>query len=91
MLADFSHCDSNTLSKLSKAYCMNIYGSEMWKFNNKHLTKFYTAWRKAMRQIWRIPYTSHNNLIYLINNSYAISIIFIKVHLIVHIIYISKL
>ena len=68
LIADFTN-DSNTLSSLSKAYCMNIYGSQMWKFYNKHLTKFYTAWRKTMRQLWRIPYRT-NNLILLINNSY---------------------
>ena len=28
-LADFSHCDSVTLSTLFKTYCMNLYGSQM--------------------------------------------------------------
>ena len=27
LLADFSHCDSKTLSVLFRAYCMNVYGS----------------------------------------------------------------
>ena len=31
-----------------------------------------------MRQIWRIPYRTHTNLIHLINNSYAINIILEK-------------
>ena len=29
LLADFSHCDSVTLSTLFKTYCMNLYGSQI--------------------------------------------------------------
>ena len=29
LLADFSHCDSKTLSVLFRTYCMNVYGSEI--------------------------------------------------------------
>ena len=35
LLADFSHCDSVTLSTLFKTYCMNLYGSQMWRYNDK--------------------------------------------------------
>ena len=33
LLADFSHCDSKTLSVLFGTYCMNVYGSQIWAFN----------------------------------------------------------
>ena len=32
LLADFSYCNSDTISMLFKSYCMNIYGSQIWKF-----------------------------------------------------------
>ena len=47
LLADFSHCDSVTLSTLFKTYCMNFYGSQMWRYNDKTTRSFYACWRKA--------------------------------------------
>ena len=49
LLADFSHCDSITLSTLFKTYCMNLYGSQMWRYNDKTTRSFDTCWRKAIR------------------------------------------
>ena len=42
LLADFSHCDSVTLSTLFKTYCMNLYCSQMWRYNGKTTRSFYT-------------------------------------------------
>ena len=46
---------------------MNAYGSQIWAFNKNCLNKFYVAWRKAIRRIWKLPYRTHNNLLHLIN------------------------
>ena len=78
LLADFSHCNSDTLSTLFNSYCMNVYGCQLWKFNGKHINTFFTAWRKAIRRIWKIPFRSHNKLVHLINGSHDISIILEK-------------
>ena len=59
LLADFSHCDSVTLSTLFKTYCMNLYGSQMWRYNDKTTRSFYTCWRKAIRRLY-------NNIIIII-------------------------
>ena len=75
LLADFSYCNSDTISMLFKSYCMNIYGSQIWKFYNKEVNIFYTAWRKAIRQIYRLPYRTHNILINHIIQCYPIDII----------------
>ena len=37
LLADFSSCNSDTISMLFKSYCVNIYGSQIWKFYNKEV------------------------------------------------------
>ena len=63
LLADFSHCDSKTLSVLYRTYCMNVYNSQIWAFNKNCLNKFYVAWRKAIRRIWNLPYRTHKQLI----------------------------
>ena len=78
LLADFSHCDSNTLSLLFQSYCMNIYGSQMWQFNTRFVNQFFTCWRKAIRRLWKIPFRTHNNLVHLINKSHSIDIILEK-------------
>ena len=78
LLADFSYCNSDTISMLFKSYCMNIYGSQIWKFYNKEVNIFYTAWRKAIRQIYKLPYRTHNILINHIIQCYPIDIILEK-------------
>ena len=37
LLADFIYCNSDTISMLFKSYCVNIYGSQIWKFHNKEV------------------------------------------------------
>ena len=60
LLADFFHCDSVTLSTLFKTYCMNLYDSQMWRYNDKTTRSFYTCWRKAIRRLYNILYHTHN-------------------------------
>ena len=68
LLHDFSNVDSNILSKLHNTYCMSIYGSQLWKFNcYSSVNKFYIAWRKTVRRIWKINSRTHNVLINKIN------------------------
>ena len=40
LLADFFHCDSVALCTLFKTYCMNLYGSQMWRYNDKITRSF---------------------------------------------------
>ena len=73
-LADFSHCNSSTLSILFQSYCMNVYGCQIWSYNIKYVNKLYTAWRKAIRRIWEIDYRTHNKLLHGINDCIPIDI-----------------
>ena len=68
LLSEFSFNESTTLSRLFSSYCMNIYGSSLWRYNNlRNIERFCISWRKAIRKLWRIPYRTHNDLVYLIN------------------------
>ena len=78
LLADFSYCKSDTIVMLFKSYCMNIYGSQIWKLYNNEVNIFYTAWRKAIRQIHKLPYRTHTILINHIIQCYLIDIILEK-------------
>ena len=48
------------------------------KFYNKEENIFYTAWRKAIRQIYKLPYRTHNSSTNHIIQCYPIDIILEK-------------
>ena len=68
LISDFRSCDSPSLDGLHMTYCMNMYGCELWNLNNKYVEKYKVAWRQVKRRIWRLPPTSHNNIVHGISN-----------------------
>ena len=60
MFADFSFVDSSTLSRLADSYCMNLYGSQLLRYNDiKSMELLYVTWRKSIRKICKISPRSH--------------------------------
>ena len=52
LLAEFSFVDSSTLSRLFDSYCMNLYGSQLFRYNDiKSMELLYVTWRKSIRKI----------------------------------------
>ena len=79
LLSDFSFSECSTLSHLFNTYCMNIYGSPLWKYYDKNLLEvFYVAWRKSLRRVWKISNVTHNNLLPFIHNCHPIDVILEK-------------
>ena len=79
LMADFSYAQSSALSVLYNSYCMNVYESQLWCFNDyKSVECFYIAWRKTIRRIWRLDKRTHNVLINLINRCLPINLILEK-------------
>ena len=72
LMAQFKHIYSTTRYQLFKTYCMPLYGAQLWDFSGKEVETFFTAWRKAIRHIWKLPYTCHSNLLHIICNDYNI-------------------
>ena len=65
LLSEFSFSESTTLSRLFSSYCMNVYGSSLWRYNDlRNIEHFCISWRKAIRKLWKIPYRTHNDLVY---------------------------
>ena len=76
LVADISYTHSSTLSVLFKFDCMNVYGSQIWSYNDfRAVERFYTARRKTIRRIWRIDKRTHNLLMHAINNCLTISLL----------------
>ncbi len=62
----FKQLPTNIMYHMFKTYCMPLYGCPLWDYSNRHIAKFYVAWRKAIRYILKLPYTTHCNLLHLI-------------------------
>ena len=41
----------------------------MWNYSKHDVNQFYVAWRKTIRRLWKIPNTTHCNLLSSINSS----------------------
>ena len=69
ILFDFKDIPSDVKSKLMDTYCLlvDLNGSQLWKYSNNDVNAFYIAWRKVVRRIWKIPSTTHCNLLPAIN------------------------
>ncbi len=52
--ADFGHCSPYLQCKLFKQYCCSFYGSPLWLLSSHIVNKACTAWRKALRKMWRL-------------------------------------
>ncbi len=59
----FHHIDSDGLYQIFKTYCMPLYGSQLWDYDNQFIDKFYIAWRKAIRKLFDLPNMTHCNLL----------------------------
>ena len=63
IISQFRSCDSETLDRLHKTYCMHMYGCELWYLSCNYVKDYKVAWRKIKRRIWNIPPRTHNNLV----------------------------
>jgi hypothetical protein len=43
---------------LFKVYCCSHYGCELWDQTSNKLEEYCIAWRKSIRKIWCLPYTT---------------------------------
>ena len=63
VIANYSTLDSFSHCKLHTSFCMSLYGSELWNYNNRYVEEIVVAWRKTMRKLFRIPYRTHNYIV----------------------------
>ena len=59
----FAHIDFDSLYHIFKTYCMPLYGSQLWDYDNKNINMFNVTWRKAIRRLLSLPNTTHCNLL----------------------------
>ena len=72
--AHFRSLPVQTMYHLFKTYCMPLYGSQLMNLGSRHMTLFYTQWRKAIRFLFNLPYRTHSILLPIICNDDSIEI-----------------
>ena len=59
VLYDFKDIPCDVKAKLLDSYCLDVYGSQLWNYSKHDVDMFFTAWRKSIRRLWKIPNTTH--------------------------------
>ena len=78
VLYDFKDIPCDVKAKLLDSYCLDVYGSQLCNYSKHDVDMNFTAWRKSIRRLWKIPSTTHCNLLSAINSSVPIVIKFRK-------------
>jgi len=47
-------------------------GCELWRLNDININQFCTAWRTGLRRAWKIPNTSHSDLVHMTSDELPI-------------------
>ena len=48
-----------------------MYGCELWNLSCSYVNKYIVAWRKIKLRLWRLPYTTHDNIVHNLSNDVA--------------------
>ena len=63
VMSHFCHIAPDKLYCLFRTYCMPLYGCQIWNYDSNLVDGFFTAWRKAIRKLFRLPYRCHSDLL----------------------------
>ena len=58
----FPGLSADKAAKLFNTYALSFYGCELWSDANVS-DVLAVAWRKAVRRLWQLPYTTHCNIL----------------------------
>lgn len=67
-MADFGHIHSFIKCKLFKQYCCSFYGAPLWYMHSKGVDNLCTAWRKALRVVWRVSNMTHKYIVAMLSD-----------------------
>ena len=62
-LADLKNSTSHMRNYLFSKYCTSFYGSLFLPIYDNTMEDIYKAWRMAVRKVWRVPWTTHCDLL----------------------------
>ena len=53
---------------------MPLYGSQLWDYDSNFVNEFFVTWRKCLRKLLNLPYTTHCNLLPGICNDFPVEV-----------------
>ena len=69
LIAQFHSANTDVKYRLLKTFCMSLYGSPIWNFENmKLIQRFLIAWRKCLKRLLDISMRTHTAYLYCIVN-----------------------
>lgn len=64
----FGKVNAYVRQQLFNSYCTSFFACELWRLDHNSIDKLCTAWRCAIRRVWSLPSTTHNDLLPIISN-----------------------
>ena len=77
LMSIFKDCGYEIKYKLFKTFCMDLYGCVLWKLMGNCINRFFTTWRKCIRQLLGLPIKTHRKYLHVLVNDIPIDA---KVH-----------
>ena len=74
----YKYLQCDVPSNMISTYCLDAYASQLWDYEDIRIEKYYVAWRKPMRKVWKLPNLTHCNLLSVITNYLPFNIILEK-------------
>jgi hypothetical protein len=65
----FGILSSYVKQSLFNSYCMSFFDCELWPLDHREIESLGTAWRRAVRRVWSLPYMAHSFLLPILSNS----------------------
>lgn len=59
----FGKLDPIVKTELLYTYCSSLYGSVLWDLQQPELDRICTAWRMALKRLWRLPFNTHRDIV----------------------------
>ena len=69
LLQEFSYVDSDIMIRLIMIYASSFHGSSLWNLYSPEVTKIFSSWNVTIRNILRLPRTTHRYFIEALSNS----------------------
>jgi hypothetical protein len=67
-MSDFGNVSSHVKNKLFVQYCCSFYGSPLWPLHSNNFSSLCVTWRKSLRQLWRVPFNTHCDIVTLLGS-----------------------
>ena len=76
--SDFKYANTHIRNEVFQKYCTSFYGSQILPLYSNEMESIYCAWRKAIRKVWRVPYSTHCNILPYLANCMEIELLLAK-------------